>query len=102
MEYNTPLTVWSTRVHPHLREKKHEQETQYNFSEGRVNKSKTSKSKKGNSREESPTSALLLLFFFSWKNLKNKNAQVRILGELLALSFSLCVCVIFHFTGYIY
>ena len=72
----------------------------------RVNKSKSSKTKKGNSREESSTSALLLLllffFFFSWKNLKNKNAQVRILGELLALSFSLCVCVIFHFTGYIY
>ena len=57
-------------------------ETQYNFSEERVNKSKTSKTKKGNSREESTTSALLLLLFFSWKNLKSKNAQVRILGSV--------------------
>ena len=48
----------------------------------RVNKSKSSKTKKGNSREESTTSALLLLLFFSWKNLKSKNAQVRILGSV--------------------
>ena len=57
-------------------------------------KQKTTKAKVQRRRETVEKKALLLLcywffFFFSWKNLKNKNAQVSILGELLALSFSL-------------